>query len=105
VEKKSQEEAAVLHGQLQPNPYGEIRVQDYWKFNILWREKQVLAQIRNSSHKLRCERGRWEEPKEEQENRACQGCRKGEMGTKQHFLLHCETYIHIKKKAKLHNGS
>jgi hypothetical protein len=80
-------------------------IQDYLKFNIAWREKKVLAQIRTSSYRLRCETGRWKEPKEKWENRACWECGKGEVEPEQLFLLHYEADSHIEKGTKLENCS
>lgn len=56
---------------------------------------------RTSSHGLQCETRRWEQPKEQWDERLCTICGNGEMETEQHFLLHCNAYTHIGKKAKI----
>ena len=42
---------------------------------------------------------------EEWYKRTCQVCGKGEVETKQHFLLHCDAHNHNRKGAKLQNSS
>jgi mRNA-degrading endonuclease HigB of HigAB toxin-antitoxin module len=51
------------------NPGEEIRIQEYLYAYISWREKQVVAQLRTSSHRPRTETRRWEVPKEDCEER------------------------------------
>lgn len=41
-------------------PAGEIKVQEYIKLNVPWREKHILAKLGTSLHRLRCETRRWQ---------------------------------------------
>jgi hypothetical protein len=54
------------------NTHGEIRNQNYLKFNIPWQEKQLIALPNTSCHGVRCEKGRLAQPKELWDEKTCQ---------------------------------
>lgn len=55
-----------------------------------------MAQLRTSSHWLRCETGRWQVPKEEWADRTCLFCNMGTIETEQHFVKECLAYNDIR---------
>jgi lipopolysaccharide biosynthesis regulator YciM len=56
----------------QLNPTCKIKVHEYLKLNMPWKEKHVLAQPRKGSHRQRCETCRWKEPEKEWDCETCQ---------------------------------
>lgn len=59
------------------NPTCEHQQKHYIEVDIKWKEKMLIAQLRTSSHYLRCVTGRWKIPKEEWAGRVCLLCMSG----------------------------
>ena len=68
------------------NPTRDHEEKAYIGANIKWKAKMLIAQLRTSSHHLRCETGRWVVPKEKWENIICGFCNKGMVETEWHFI-------------------
>lgn len=78
------------------NPNNCHKEKAYLGAAIKGKAKMLIAQLRTSSHQLRCKMGRWKVPKEEWENRTCLFCDTGAIETKHYFVMECPTYSDIK---------
>ena len=78
------------------NPTSSHDEKAYIRATINWKAKMLMAQLRTSSHRLRCETGRWQVPKEEWADRTCLFCNMGTVETEQHFVKDCLAYSDIK---------
>jgi hypothetical protein len=78
------------------NPTSSHDEKAYIRAPINWKAKMLMAQIRTSSHQLRCETGRWQVPKEEWADRTCLFCNMGTVETEQHFVMECLAYNDIR---------
>lgn len=56
------------------NPSYDHSQKNYIGADIKWKAKMLIAQVRTSSHQLRCETSRWLTPKEEWADRICRFC-------------------------------
>ena len=62
-------------------------------------QRQAIAKLRCSDHKLEIEKGRHNKvPKEE---RLCRVCDSGEIETEEHFLIKCKFYDNLKLRYQL----
>ena len=52
----------------------------------------LIAQLRTSSHGLRCETSRWQVPKEEEVDKTWLICNMGAVETESHFVKDCLIY-------------
>jgi hypothetical protein len=86
MERKHTEKTTILNRQLRVNKQNQNTIIS--KNKHLMEKKQILAQLRTSSHRLKCETGRWKELKEEWDCRTCLLLRKNEVKIEIHFLLH-----------------
>ncbi|KAH9315018.1 hypothetical protein KI387_023645, partial [Taxus chinensis] len=53
------------------NPTCDHEQKHYMEAEIKWKAKMLIAQLKTSSHHLRCETGRWTTLKEEWSERVC----------------------------------
>lgn len=68
----------------------------YLGADIKWKAKMLMAQLRTSSHQLRCETGRWSRPKEEWDERICYLCNMDLVETEWHYIMECPAYEDIR---------